>query len=218
MGLRLTPEARARDAATKFVTESKVQVAASGDTSINGLPATVIVGQAQVEQGVVGVWNAFIELEGRVYSLLGYTPAQVFEQLRPTFESVASGFSPLRDPSVMNVQPARLRLVRAERGGAFASFVPTSLPPELTAEEVAIMNQVQLNEAVPPGRILKVPDTTGAVPAAWASQPAPASVPTPYPPPSGYPQNYPPPAYPSQPAATQPAYPSPQNRPPVWPR
>ena len=67
------------------------------------------------------------------------------------------------------------------------------------------MNQVQLNEAVPPGRILKVPDTTGAVPAAWATQPPPASAPTPYPPPSGYPQNYPPPAYPSQPAATQPA-------------
>lgn len=201
MGLRLTPEARARDAAAKFVEGAKVQVVASGDTSINGLPATVVLGQAQIEQGVVGVWNAFIEMDGRVYSLLGYAPAQIFDQLRPTFESVAAGFSPLRDMSVVAVQPARLRLVRAERGGSFASYIPTSLPADLSADEVAIMNQLQLNEALPPGRLLKVPDTSGAFPAPGQAQPQPypaypaqayPPAPTPYPPqPAPYPQNQP---------------------------
>ena len=165
MGMRLAEGPRARDAAAKFVEGAKVQVTASGDTQINGLPATVIVGQAQTEQGVVGVWNAFVEMEGRVYSFLGYSPAQSFNQLKPTFESVAGGFSPLRNASVMNVQPARLKLVRADRPSAFATYVPTSLPNDVTAEEVAIMNQVALNEPVREGQWLKIPDTSGVVPA-----------------------------------------------------
>ena len=225
MGLRLTPEARARDAAAKFVQGAKVQVVASGDTTINGLPATVIIGQAAIEQGTVGVFNAFIEMDGRVYSFLGYSPAQVFNQMRPAFENVAGGFGPLRDPYAANVQPARLRLVRAEQSVPFASLVPTSLPNEVTAESVAIMNQVNLNEPVQPGRLLKIPDTTGAFPAA-NTQPYPGAQPYPGYPPQGYPQNYPPQNYPPQnyppqgyPQQNYPpqSYPYPQNQ-PNWPR
>lgn len=222
MGLRMASEPRARDAAAKFVQGNNVQVASSGDTTINGLPATVVIGQAQTEQGVVGVWNAFIEHEGRVYSMLGYTPTQVFSQMRPTFESVTGGFSPLRDTYALNVQPARLKLVRADRPAPLASFVPTSLPNNLSAEQVAIMNQLQLNEVVGEGRILKVPDTSP-----MPTQPPGYAPPQAYPP--AYPQApYPPPAYPPQAYPPQQPYPPqaypypptapPVNQPPVWPR
>jgi predicted Zn-dependent protease len=213
MGLRLAPEARAREAAAKFVEGAKIQVIASGDTMINGLPATVIIGQAAIEQGTVGVWNAFIEMEGRVYSMMGYAPQQVFEQMRPTFETVAGGFSPLRDPNAVNVQPARLKLTRADRSAPFASFVPASLPNDLTAEAVAIMNQMELNQPVAPGQILKIPDTSGT----WTPQQAPAAYPT-YPnqPGTPYPQQpgYPGQTWPAQPQPGQPgqAYP-PQSQP-----
>ena len=247
MGMRLVPAPRAREAAAKFVEGAKVQVLASGDTMINGMPATVIVGQAAIEQGTVGVWNAFVEKDGRVYSFLGYSPQEVFQQMRPTFESVAGGFSPLRDPSLVNVQPARLKLARADRSAPFASFVPTSLPNTLTPEALAIMNQVELNQAVAPGQVLKIPDATGALnalAAAQAAQPAvPSSYPTPpqqqpgyppqaqppqayppgtYPPPTQPPQSYPAPAYPPQsypPSSYPQPAPNPQQypQPPVYP-
>jgi predicted Zn-dependent protease len=216
MGLRLTPEARARDAAAKFVEGAKVQVTASGDTSINGMPATVIIGQAAIEQGTVGVWNAFIEMDGRVYSFLGYTPQEVFNQIRPTFESVAGGFSTLRDPNAVNVQPARLRLARADRAAPFASFVPASLPNNLTAEALAIMNQVELNQPLTPGQILKIPDASGALnpqvasqAAAYPGQPTYPTYPNQpgYPPQAQPPQAYPAPTYPPQ---AQPPQRSPQ--------
>ena len=220
MGLRMTGETRARDAAAKFVEGAKVQVLASGDTLINGLPTTVIVGQAAIEQGTVGVWNAFVEMDGRVYSFLGYAPQQVFSQLRPTFESVAAGFSPLRDPAAMNVQPTRLRLVRASGNAPFAAFIPTSLPNDVSPESVAIMNQVQLNEPIPPGRVLKIPDASGTwQPANYAAPPAPMptsptsgpilSTPNPHQPPAqGYPQTpYPQPSYPAQRGYPPPAFP-----------
>ncbi len=217
MGMRLTQETRARDAAAKFVEGAKVQVTASGDTQINGLPTTVVVGKAQVEEGNVGVWNAFIEFEGRVYSLLGYSPEAVFAQLRPTFESVAAGFGPLRDQSLTNVQPARMKIVRADRNAPFASFVPTSLPADMTPEAVAILNQVQLNEPVTQGRILKIPDTSGSTPAPAGSgapvyqQPRPAQAPYPQNQPQNYPQGQPQ----SQPGTTQGQAPYPQQQPPA---
>ncbi|MGH7958793.1 MAG: M48 family metalloprotease [Opitutaceae bacterium] len=222
MGLRLTPEARARDAAAKFVEGAKVQVVASGDTMINGLPATVIVGQAAIEQGTVGVWNAFVEMDGRVYSFLGYAPQPVFAQVQPTFERVAGGFSTLRDPNAVNVQPARLKLARADRSAPFASFIPASLPNTLTAEEVAIMNQMELNQPVAPGRILKIPDTSGAVPAQQATPPSPypaaPGYPTQpaYPPQAQPPQTYPPQAQP-RPAQPPQSHPSPAYPPQTYP-
>ncbi len=195
MGLKLASGARARDAAQQFTQQSKIQVTATGDTQINGLPATVIIGQGNTEQGALGVWNAFIEMDGKVYSLLGYAPQAGFEQMRPTFENVAAGFSPLRDQSVAALQPARLKIVRADRNAPFASFVPTSLPADLNADEVAIMNQVTLNDPVNEGRMIKVPDVQ--------AQPAPAAVNEPQRYPNrrnqNYPNNYPAQNYPQQP-------------------
>ena len=209
MGLRLTQATRAAAAAATFVEGAKVQVVARSDTQINGLPATVLVGQAATEQGNVAVWNAFIEYQGRVYSLLGYSPVEIYEQVRPTYEGVAGGFQPLQDPSVINVQPARLKIVRADRSAPFASFVPTNLPVDMTAEAVAIMNQLDLNETVPPGRLLKIPDTSGAPP---PSRTFGAQRPPPYPQ-TGYPQptagSYPPPPAGTYPPASTSPYPAP---------
>ena len=235
MGLRLAPGTQARQAAATFVQQAGVQVTASGDTAINGLPATVVVGQAQVEQGVIGVWNAFIEFENRVYSLLAYSPAQVFGQLQPTFEAVAGGFGPVRDQAALQVQPTRLRVVRADRNAPFSTFVPPGLPEDIQPREVAILNQSDLNATVQPGRLLKLPAVypPGSYPAQPAAYPQPAVSPAqppvaypaqptypaqqplppafpPAPSPTAVPQNQPPPAFPqSQPPATQG---------PVWPR
>lgn len=197
MGLRLAPGSRARDAAQQFAQQSKVQVVNTGDTSVNGLPTTVIIGQAQTEQGNVGVWNAFIEYDNKVYSVLGYAPAEAFNQVRPTFEATVAGFSPLRNAQALNVQPARLKIVRADRNAQFASFVPTSLPQEINADAVALMNQVTLNDPVQEGRLIKVPDVSAAQPPPqMPPQPVaattPQNYPNQYPQQQGYPQNYPP--------------------------
>jgi predicted Zn-dependent protease len=213
MGLKMAPGARGREAAQQFVSKNNVQVTGSTDTQINGLPASVIVGRVATEEAQIGIWNAFIEYEGKVYSVLGYAPAQAFESMRRTFETVAAGFSPLRDPAVANVQPARLKIVRAERSAPFASFIPTSLPPSMTAEQLAILNQVNLNQTVPAGRPIKLPDMSGAYQPTGNYQP-----PRGYP---SYPQNNPqsnpqssyPPRYPNQgyPQQTYPPQTNPQQ-------
>jgi hypothetical protein len=222
MGLRLAPAARARDAAEQFVQQAKIQVVNRGDTAVNGLPASVIIGQAETEQGAVGVWNAFIEHEGKVYSILGYAPAGVFTQVRPTFEATAAGFGPLQNAHALHVQPARLKLVRADRAAPLASFVPAWLPPDLSAEHVALLNQASLEDNVPQGRVLKVPDVASAPPqlpsSAATSTPAARPGQPGYPPAATYPPAgaYPPagstgspyPAYPPYPPQSGQGYPN----------
>jgi predicted Zn-dependent protease len=155
-------------------------VVATNDVTINGMPATVVIGQGNTQQGQVGVWSGFIEMEGKVYNFMGYAPVQAFSQFQRTFESVAAGFAPLRDPNILSVQPARLALTRAERNATFREFIPSVLPRGLTPDGLAIMNQVTLDEVIPAGRVLKLPalpvqPQTPAVPASnvpgWFNRP-----------------------------------------------
>jgi hypothetical protein len=174
------------------------------------------------------VWDAFVELDGKVYSLLGYTPPQAFDQTRPMFESVAAGFSRLRDPRLASIQPTRLRIVKADRAAPFAAFVPTSLPPDIKPEALAIMNQVAMNETIPQGAEIKVPaPANNAITAPIATESAETSTTYPdaqtypststsYPSARGYPSsNYP--NYPSSSSNPYPSYPPQSAYPPSTP-
>ena len=168
MTFQIAPGATAREAAQQFAEKSGIQVAGANEVSINGMPAMVVVGQGQTEQGPVGVWSTFIQMDGKVYNFMGYAPAQAFAQHVRTFEGVAGGFAPLRDPNILSVQPARMALVPANRTAPFREFVPPVLPQGMSADSLAIMNQVALDEPVQAGRLLKLP----ALPAYGANSPA----------------------------------------------
>lgn len=158
LGFQIAPGASARDAATRFAQESGVQVVSMNETRISGLPAVSLIAQAQAQQGVVGVMNVFVELDGRVYSFLGYSAAPTFGQFRRTFEGVAGGFAPLTDQRRLEVKPTRIRLLQTDEARPFRDFLPRSLPNGLTNEDLAIINQVEADAVLPAGRWLKLPD------------------------------------------------------------
>jgi predicted Zn-dependent protease len=157
LGFQAAPGANSREAAAQFAKESGAQIVSSNETQVNGLPATLVLAQATTDQGPVGIFDAFIELEGKVYSFLGYAPTQAFAQFQPVFRSVVSGFAPLRDPAYLNVSPARLKIVAANRTAPFRNFIGPELPAGLTPEQLAIMNQVTLDQTVQEGQPLKLP-------------------------------------------------------------
>ncbi len=157
MGFQLAPGSDARAAATQFVEQSGVQPVSLQSVQINGMPAAALVAQASTEQGTVGISNVFVQFEDRVFSFLGYSPAQVFPQFQSTFAAVAGGFAPLRDQSKLNVEPTRLRIARPDSDRRFRDLLPGTLPPDTTAEELAILNQVGLDDVIPAGRTVKLP-------------------------------------------------------------
>jgi hypothetical protein len=55
------------------------------------------------------------------------------------------------------VQPFRMNTQTATRTAPFRDFVPSELPSGMSARDLAIMNQVELNEQVQQGTRLKLP-------------------------------------------------------------
>jgi hypothetical protein len=67
------------------------------------------------------------------------------------------GFGPVQDPRILNRQPVRVALQTVRQPAPFRELIPRSLPAPFTPEDVAILNQVELNQRIDPGRILKIP-------------------------------------------------------------
>jgi predicted Zn-dependent protease len=157
MAFELTGAKSAQEAAQKLSTTQGLRVVDSKATRVNGQNAMAVVGQGNTQQGTVGLLNYFIEYNGRVYSFRGMTGAQRLDSYSPQFQRTMTGFARVTDPDVIAVKPARLAVVTAERTAPFASFLPTSDVPGLTSEDVAIINQVQMDQTIAAGTKLKLP-------------------------------------------------------------
>ena len=93
----------------------------------------------------------------QIYRFINYTTEDTFDTHKQALSQVPEGFHTLTDQHLLDVQPARIHLIQVEEPGLFREFLPDTLPAGLTAEELAIMNQVQLDETMPAGRLLKLP-------------------------------------------------------------
>lgn len=154
--LTLAQQARGADeAARAFFSQQGVQAGQGGRTTVNGLPAVVVPFQAQAQQGVVAGLAAFIEHGGTVYQVLAYTPAQLYGQYQGLFQQVIGSFGPVSDPSVLNVRPNRVSIVRLPQAMTLAEF-NRRYPSVIPIDELAIINQVANGSStLPAGALAK---------------------------------------------------------------
>lgn len=111
----------------------------------------------QTNDGELGVHVYAVEYDSRVFEFLSYTSLNNFEQFEDTFNTVGLSFDELTDSRILNIQPVRLQVTRAPRTAPFRDLLPASLPMEITPEEVAIVNQVNLDDRVAAGTFIKIP-------------------------------------------------------------
>lgn len=126
--------------------------------NVNGYTGYTAEATTQTEDGTsLTIDLSAVEYNGNIYQFLSYTTASQFEEYRNRFESVFNGFNEVTDPEVLNVEPVRLDLVRAERTATFGELLPSNLPMNIEPLDVAIINQVQLDETIQRGTVLKIP-------------------------------------------------------------
>jgi len=120
--------------------------------------AVRLIGEATDQSGnVTRLLVVGASLGGRLYRFVGYASKADFDGYLAAFESTALSFTTLNDPALLNVQPARLRVMTTTRTAAFREFLPNPMPLNINAEDVAIMNQVKLDDVIPMGVKIKVP-------------------------------------------------------------
>jgi predicted Zn-dependent protease len=158
MGFTSTGEKSLQSAVSKFLSQPGLKVIDRGGTRSGGLPAFFVIADAQMQKGqVVRLLAYFVEYRGTVYHFIGYTSPQLFGSLRSVFLQTMQGFSELDDPAILNRKPARLRIIRAPESASFRTFIPRDLPAGMKPEDIAILNQIALDERIERGRPLKIP-------------------------------------------------------------
>ena len=158
LGFTSAGENSLQTAVAGFLKQPGLRVIERGAMRSNGLPAYAAVAEAQTENGqVVRIMAYFIDYRGTFYHFVGYTSPQLFGNFRNLFLQTMQGFSAVQDARILNRQPVRIARETVRRSASFRELIPRSLPEPFTPEDVAIMNQVELNQRIDPGRILKLP-------------------------------------------------------------
>ncbi|MCI0669638.1 MAG: M48 family metalloprotease [Myxococcaceae bacterium] len=145
-----SPEA----AAQKFFTQEGLRAGEVSRGLVSGNPAVSGLFQAQTQQGVLEGLATFIAYNGIVYQILGLTPAGRLGNYGPLFRNTVASFEPLTDPAALNVQPARVELVKVPSEMTVEEFV-AKYPSSVPAEQVVLINGLDRGQRIPAGATLK---------------------------------------------------------------
>ena len=151
-----TPEA----AAAEFTGQEGITVVERRTTQVNGNEARRVLAEGKTQQGeTVRALAYFIAYGDQVYSFQGLTTGEQYSTYQSALERPMTGFDALRDPDRLNVQPTRLAIRSAPRSDAFRTFVDEeALPDDVSLNDLAIINQVELEGRIEQGRPLKLPE------------------------------------------------------------
>ncbi|TVQ68261.1 MAG: peptidase M48 [Balneolaceae bacterium] len=98
-----------------------------------------------------------VEYAGRVYRFVNYTDEDKFSSYSMDFTLSVASFNALTDPLKLAIQPVRIELVEVQQSISLRELLPSELPMQIDPEEVAIINQLQLDERIEAGSLIKIP-------------------------------------------------------------
>ncbi len=155
------------EAAQAVVKQYSLVVSESTKTTINGVPALVMVSQqqAQQQQGqptqapdpakVVKIATWLFEHSGMVLAFHGMSLAPDFNTNLSTFQQVAQNFKPLTDQEKITRKAEKIAIKTVPQNTTFQAAMKGFGMSDSRLEELAILNQLQLTDPVQKGTLLK---------------------------------------------------------------
>ncbi|PHI18365.1 peptidase M48 [Lewinellaceae bacterium SD302] len=149
-------------AAQSFASENQLQVVNSGQQTINGNTATLMIAQTAAtdangqQQEVIKIKAGFISYGGNVYMLMGLTSQQNFSRYESSFDATISSFDKLTDPNKLNRQAERIRIATVSGNKSLQSALQAEGIPSNRVNEFSILNGMQPNQTVQSGTLIKV--------------------------------------------------------------
>jgi predicted Zn-dependent protease len=154
-----SPRQAAQQMAQQYRQQRGVRLLEDGSTQSSGnLPAYFLLVEGQTQQGqTIRILSYFVEYDGQVYVFQAAAPGQLFSRYEDVFLNTMRGFGPVRDRSRLNVEPTHLYVERANQSAPFRQFAGDgSRIDGIDEQDLAIINQVELNERIERGRLLKL--------------------------------------------------------------
>ncbi len=152
----LAQQSTAKSAAQQFLTNANAQLLASDYTRVNGLVTEIRESLIAGEQGNLKVLSYFIEKDKYVFVFHGYSSETNYGKFVSAFKSTMSNFGRLKNEKARAAKPMRMQVVPATKSSTLKDFLAKYPNNKVAAEKLAIINGMELGDAVKPGDKIKV--------------------------------------------------------------
>ncbi|HEV2670918.1 MAG TPA: M48 family metalloprotease [Gemmatimonadales bacterium] len=152
--LQLAAGASAEEAARAFLSQQGVQAGTLTSGKVNGLTAASAPFAAPTEQDTIRGNAVFVEYGTNVYRLLAYGSEATWANNQEVGQRALSSFGPLTDPALLTVQPQRISLFTLDRRTTITELARQRRSPVPVAT-LALINQVDANDTLAPGQVMK---------------------------------------------------------------
>ena len=147
-------ETDAEDALSGFLRQADVRGRDSRRTSINGRSGWEASFDADTAEGPLRGAVLFVEHGGSVFRVLGFASASQWRSHEGVVLESMESFRPVSDPDVLEVEPARLEVVRLPSRMTLRQFIER-YPSTVDDAQIAMINRRTLEEFVDAGTLLK---------------------------------------------------------------
>lgn len=158
--LTLSQAPSAEEAVRAFASQEGLQAGTVQRPALNGFASAAVPFAAVTEADTLRGRVMFVEHGGVVLQLIAYGPAAAWGTQQPVAERALQSFAVLTDRAALEIQPQRIQIIRVDRASSMSELRGRRTSP-LTAEQLAVLNQVRVGEVLPVGRLVK-----------WVSGPA----------------------------------------------
>lgn len=158
----LAPQKSLAEAAQGTITQLKLQQLESRNSTINGLPALLILSRQESQDQSTGqkqailVQSCFIQYDNNIYVFHGVSSEPDFPNYRNTFTTHMERFAKLTDPARLNVQPKRVAVKKVGRTANLAEAFKALGVPQAQLADMALLNNLELTDQVQAGKLLKI--------------------------------------------------------------
>lgn len=138
----------------KFISQQGIVGGNVSRDRINGLDAWRGYFKATTQRGELGGLASFVSHGGTTWRIVALTSGARLDSLADDFNATATSFERLTDPRALAVEPARVKLVKADRDMTINEFqqrYPSSIP----IEKLATMNGLDKGGKILKGQIVK---------------------------------------------------------------
>ena len=156
MALTLAEGATPAAALNAFLSEEGMEAGQPSSAAVNGIPAATADFRLTTPDGALRGRVSFIDYQETILRFLGVAPAEAWQNRRAVVRASLESFRVLSDRSLLDVQPARLRVTTVPRAMELISFLNREGAGD-RLDHVRRLNRLQGNPTLPAGRVLKVP-------------------------------------------------------------
>lgn len=147
-----------RASVSNVVNQEEFSLQSQNEVRHNGLNGFEAIATAMSKDSTQYKFYLYaVSYDSNIYQFVSYSLADKFSNYSTHFRQTSNSFSELNDRQILDIKPARLEVRKTDRSAPFSSFLPSNFPMDITAEDVAILNQVQLDETIEAGSWIKIP-------------------------------------------------------------